>query len=73
MKKMCLGACISILLGTICMVSYFMMGSKIGPDGTLTEPFFLIPLSIVCIFSGITAFLLMAIISIIKKVKHNKL
>ncbi|TNP10411.1 DUF3955 domain-containing protein (plasmid) [Bacillus tropicus] len=55
------------------MVSYFMMGSKIGPDGTLTEPFFLIPLSIVCIFSGITAFLLMAIISIIKKVKHNKL
>lgn len=66
MKKICLGACISILLGTICMVNYFMMGSSVGPDGTLTEPFFLIPLSIIFVFSGITAFLLIAIISIIK-------
>lgn len=71
MKKIYLLACISILLGAICMVSYLMMGSSVEADGTLTEPFFLIPLSILFVFSGITALLLMAIISVIKKGKHN--
>ncbi|MBE7106659.1 DUF3955 domain-containing protein [Bacillus cereus] len=71
MKKIYLLAFISILLGTICMVSYFMMGSSLAPDGTLTEPFFLIPLSILFVFSGIVALLLAAIILVIKKVKHN--
>ncbi|MED0987732.1 DUF3955 domain-containing protein [Bacillus paramycoides] len=63
-------AFISILLGAICMVSYFMIGSSVESNGTLTEPFFLIALSILFVFSGITALLLMAIISVIKKVKH---
>ncbi|MCU5181891.1 DUF3955 domain-containing protein [Bacillus toyonensis] len=69
MKKIYVLAFISILLGAICMVSYLVMGSSVEPNGTLTEPFFLIPLSIV--FSGIAALLLLAIISVIKKVKHN--
>ncbi|KZE05792.1 hypothetical protein B4117_2677 [Bacillus mycoides] len=53
------------------MVSYLVMGSSVEPNGTLTEPFFLIPLSILFVFSGITALLLVAIISVIKKVKNN--
>ncbi|MEK4745809.1 MULTISPECIES: DUF3955 domain-containing protein [unclassified Bacillus (in: firmicutes)] len=71
MKKIYLLAFISILLGAICMVSYFVMGSSLEPDGKLTEPFFLIPLSILFVFSGIAALLLLAIISVIKKLKHN--
>lgn len=71
MKKIYVLAFISILLGAICMVSYFVMGSSVEPNGTLTEPFFLIPLSILFVFSGIAALLLLAIISVIKKVKHN--
>ncbi|KAA0774823.1 DUF3955 domain-containing protein (plasmid) [Bacillus mycoides] len=71
MKKIYVLAFISILLGAICMVSYLVMGSSVEPNGTLTEPFFLIPLSILFVFSGITALLLVAIISVIKKVKNN--
>ncbi|PEK40964.1 group-specific protein [Bacillus cereus] len=71
MKKIYLLACISLLLGALCMVNYFMMGSSLEPDGTLAEPFFLIPLSILFVFSGIAALLLLAIISVIKKLKHN--
>ncbi len=71
MKKIYVLAFISILLGAICMVSYLVMGSSVEANGTLTEPFFLIPLSILFVFSGITALLLVAIISVIKKVKNN--
>ncbi|MEN8648839.1 DUF3955 domain-containing protein [Bacillus toyonensis] len=41
------------------MVSYFMMGSSIEVNGKKTEPFFLIPLSILFVFSGIVTLLLM--------------
>lgn len=71
MKKIYLLAFISILLGAICMVSYFVMGSSVEPDGRLAEPFFLIPLSILFVFSGIAALLLLVIISVIKKLKHD--
>lgn len=71
MKKICLSAFISILLGVICIVSYCIIGSTVEPDGKLTEPFFLIPISILFIFSGITMLLLIAIISVIKKLKRS--
>ncbi|HDR7951281.1 TPA: DUF3955 domain-containing protein [Bacillus toyonensis] len=58
-EKIYLLAFISILLGSICMVSYFMMGSSIEVNGKKTEPFFLIPLSILFVFSGIVTLLLM--------------
>ncbi len=67
MKKKHLLASTLIFLGIICIISFYMIGSKVEPDGTLVEPFFLVPLSILLVFSGITALLLMAIISVVKK------
>ncbi|MBD8007258.1 DUF3955 domain-containing protein [Bacillus norwichensis] len=67
MKKKLLLASTLIFLGIICIISFHMIGSKVEPDGTLVEPFFLVPLSILLVFSGITALLLMAIISVVKK------
>lgn len=70
MKKKYLLASTPIFLGVICMISYFMIGSRVEPDGTLVEPFFLIPFSYLFVFSGIIALLFVAIISVFKKSKH---
>jgi len=48
-----------------------MICSRVEPDGTLVEPFFLIPLSYLFVFSGIIAILFVAIISMFKKGKLN--
>ncbi|MFU0788563.1 MAG: DUF3955 domain-containing protein [Virgibacillus proomii] len=71
MNKKILLALLPILIGVICLISYFIIGSRVTPDGTLEEPFFLIPLSYLFVFSGIALLLFMAIISVIKKNKHN--
>lgn len=55
----------------LCLVIYSMIGSRVEPDGTLVEPFFLIPLSYLFVFSGIIAILFVAIISMFKKGKLN--
>ncbi|MED3689823.1 DUF3955 domain-containing protein [Peribacillus butanolivorans] len=67
MKKKYLLASTPIFLGVICMISYFMIGSRVEPDGTLVEPFFLMPLSYLFVFIGIIAFLFVATISVFKK------
>ncbi|MFF2288284.1 DUF3955 domain-containing protein [Peribacillus butanolivorans] len=67
MKKKYLLASTPIFLGVICMISYFMIGSRVEPDGTLVEPFFLMPLSYLFVFIGIIAFLFVATISVFNK------
>lgn len=67
MKKKYLLASTPIFLGVICMISYFMIGSRVEPDGTLVEPFFLLPLSYLFVFSGIIALLFVTTISVFKK------
>ncbi|GGI45670.1 hypothetical protein GCM10008018_13320 [Paenibacillus marchantiophytorum] len=69
MKKKYLLASSPMVLGVICMISYFMIGSKAEPDGTLVEHFFLVPLSYLLVFSSILIFLAMAIRSILKRKK----
>lgn len=60
---------IPIFLGIICLVIGMMGKSEVAPDGTLIEPlFFLIPLSYLLFLSGIILLLLLAIISMIKKI-----
>lgn len=60
MKKYFLSL-ISIIIAVGCIVSYNVIGSKIAPDGTLIEPFFLIPMfwifMVVGIISGLVIFL----------------
>ncbi|WP_243525117.1 DUF3955 domain-containing protein [Bacillus pseudomycoides] len=55
----------------LCLVIYSMIGSVVASDGTLIEPFFLIPLSYLFVFSGIISILFVAIISMFKKGKLN--
>lgn len=71
MKNKYLLASTPIILGVLCLVIYSMIGSKVETDGTLVEPFFLIPLSYLFVFSGILAILFAAIVSMFKKGRHN--
>lgn len=53
---------ISIFISIVCIVSFNIIGSEVLPDGTLVEPFFLIPLGwlffSIGIISGISAFII---------------
>ncbi len=44
MKKYLLNL-IPFILTALCFVAYNLIGSEVLPDGTLSEPFFLIPIS----------------------------
>lgn len=69
MKKKYLLASTPIFLGVLCLIISSLIGSRVEPDGTLVEPFFLIPLSYLIVFSGMISLLFVAIVSMIKKVK----
>ncbi|MFD3449529.1 DUF3955 domain-containing protein [Microbacteriaceae bacterium 4G12] len=71
MKNKYLLASTPIFLGVVCIVIYNIIGSKIAPDGTLVEPFFLIPLSYLLASIGIILVLFVAIISMFKKRRHS--
>lgn len=45
------GAIIAIL-GVVCLVAFRMIGSSVGPDGALNEPFGLIPIGYALMFLG---------------------
>lgn len=71
MKKKYLLASTPILLGIICLIISSVIGSEIKPDGTLVEPFFLIPLSYVFFFSGLIGIIFVTITSRSQKNKHK--
>lgn len=52
MKKYLL-TLISFIVGFCCLTAYNIIGAKVAPDGTLLEPFYLIPLSYIFIALGI--------------------
>lgn len=51
MKKY-LAALIPIIIGIGCWAAYAIIGSEVAPDGTLQEPFFLIPFGYLFIALG---------------------
>ncbi|WP_193647026.1 DUF3955 domain-containing protein [Bacillus cereus] len=67
MKKKYLLASSPIFLGLLCIIMFNIIGSEVKPDGTLVEPFFLIPLAYLFIFTGIIAILFVAIFSMFRK------
>ena len=69
MKKYIL-ALISFAIGIGCVVKYNMIGSYVATDGTLIEPFYLIPLSYLFIFLGIILLIVFGIGSLVSK--HKK-
>ncbi|MGE6347129.1 DUF3955 domain-containing protein [Bacillus mycoides] len=71
MKKKYLLASSPIFLGVLCIVMFNIIGSEVKPDGTLVEPFFLIPLAYLFVFTGIIAILFVAIFSMFRKKKER--
>ncbi|QEL87620.1 DUF3955 domain-containing protein [Bacillus mycoides] len=67
MKKKYLLASSPILLGVLCIIMFNIIGSEVKPDGTLVEPFFLIPLAYLFVFTGIIAILFVAVFSMFRK------
>ena len=61
MKKY-LVSLISIFISIVCIISYNIIGSEVLADGTLVEPFFLIPFGwlffAIGIITGISAFII---------------
>ncbi|WP_346938667.1 DUF3955 domain-containing protein [uncultured Clostridium sp.] len=53
---------ISIFISIICLIAYNVIGSEVLADGTLVEPFYLIPIAWLFVFialiSGITVFII---------------
>ncbi|WFD10917.1 DUF3955 domain-containing protein [Tepidibacter hydrothermalis] len=58
---------IPFILGLGCFISYNIIGSEVAPDGTLIEPFFLIPMSYLFMLIGIIA----SIVSLFCKYKNS--
>ncbi|MBM7713972.1 DUF3955 domain-containing protein [Siminovitchia sp. FSL H7-0308] len=71
MKKRFLLALLPIVAGVICLISYEVIGAEVEADGTLKEPFFLIPISFLLLFSGIAALLFVTIVTAIQRGKHD--
>lgn len=53
---------ILVILDIICVVAYNIIGSEVLEDGTLVEPFFLIPIAwliaLVAIVTGVVTFII---------------
>jgi len=67
MKKKYLLASSPIILGVLCIIMFNIIGSEVKPDGTLVEPFFLIPLAYLFVLIGIITILFVAIFSMFRK------
>jgi uncharacterized membrane protein len=67
MKKKYLLSSTPIVLGFLCFIIKSIIGSEVAPDGTLIEPFFLIPVGYLFIIGGIISLVITAIISKFKK------
>ncbi|PFD95550.1 hypothetical protein COE15_13085 [Bacillus cereus] len=55
MKKYMLSL-MPLIVGIGCLVSFNMMGSKVAADGTLVEPFYLLPMGYSLIAISIISF-----------------
>ncbi|MBY0754158.1 DUF3955 domain-containing protein [Clostridium sardiniense] len=54
-------------LSFCCLISFNIIGSEVAPDGTLVEPFFLIPIAYIFLFIGIISVSIKGIYSLYKK------
>ena len=46
---------ISFLIGAGCMITYNIIGTEVAADGTLIEPFALLPLGYIFLFIGVVS------------------
>lgn len=55
-NKLILLSLILIIISLGCLTTYTLIGSTVAPDGTLVEPFYLIPLGYLFGIAGIAVF-----------------
>ncbi|MFU2031854.1 MULTISPECIES: DUF3955 domain-containing protein [Bacillus] len=67
MMKKYLLASSPIFLGVLCIIMFNVIGSEVKRDGTLVEPFYLIPLAYLFTFTGIVAILCVSLFSMLRK------
>lgn len=60
------------IIAFLCIVAFNLIGSKVMPDGTLVEPFFLIPIAYIFFFIGIIGLVGRGIFSIVSSFKNKK-
>ena len=60
-----------LLMTVLCVVSFELIGSKILEDGTLQEPFFLIPIAYLFLFTSIISAVVIKIKDVYKLKRHN--
>lgn len=71
MKKYILNL-IPFILGIGCFIAYKIIGSSVLPDGTLQEPFGLIPIGFLLFFIGIIGLVVKGILTYISNKKITK-
>lgn len=62
MKKYLI-AFIPVIAGILCWVAFLVIGSEVAPDGTLLEPFFLIPIGYLLFACGVIIAVAIKVIS----------
>jgi len=71
MKKYLLNL-IPFIITIGCVVTFNIIGSEVAPDGTLVEPFFLIPIGCLFFFIGIIGLLVRTVSFYRNTKKSNK-
>lgn len=56
---------LSGLIGLICFAAYNIIGAKVLPDGSITEPFGLIPIGVLFVFIGVISAIIVAVVTFI--------
>ncbi|MEQ6049208.1 DUF3955 domain-containing protein [Lysinibacillus capsici] len=65
-------ASMPIILGVLSFLIFMVKGSNVALDGTLEEPFFLIPIGFLLLFIGFICVVGVALKSVIKKTQYVK-
>lgn len=63
---------VSGLIGLICFVAYNIIGVKVLADGSLVEPFGLIPIGLLFIFIGVISAIIVAVVTYIRNLSNKK-
>lgn len=59
------------IVGISCLIAHSMIGAEVAPDGTLIEPFFLLPTGFLLAALGLISGLTVGIVSHFRNVKMS--
>lgn len=63
---------VSLIASMSCVITYNVIGSYVAQDGTLVEPFALIPLFFLFAFIAIVSGVLLVIVKVVNRIKQPK-